>query len=232
VAERRSRTKNTPASVGVAVVGARAGWGKARRDTMHQAERYSQFVRVMKRVLPVTAAALITAVLIFALMPRDVSHMAITFGRLGAIQNDLTMSHPRLTGTDDQGQPFVVTADSAIQAGQGGERAELKKVDADVTLKDGTWINVTSDSGFVDSQAHTLILTGNIGIYSDNGYQAHTPVLSLDLKTGVVQGSSHVEVQGPLGTLSADAFELHRDKKQLFFKGNVHSVFYRTGEKH
>ncbi len=231
MAQRRNQAKDTPAGARVEILGTRAGWGGVQRETLNKAERYSRFVRVMKRALPIAAAALTAVVLVFALVPHDVSRMAMTFAHLATIQNDLSMTHPRLTGTDDQGQPFVVTADSAIQDKLGGQRAQLRKVDADVTLKDGTWINVTSDAGFVDSDTHTLDLTGNIGIYSDNGYEAHTPAASVDLKTGIVHGSSHVEAQGPLGTLSADNFEIHRDTKKLYFKGNVHSVFYQTGEK-
>lgn len=230
MASAKKAAKNAPAT-DVEVLSKRAGWGKAPRETLHKAERYSRFVRVMKRTLPIVAASLTAVVLVFALVPRDLSRMAMKFTHLGAIENDLSMTHPRLTGTDEQGQPFVVTADTAVQDGL-GQHVQLKKVEADITLKDGTWLNIVSDAGLVDNGAHTLDLKGNIGIFSDNGYEAHAPAASVDLKTGIVHGSSHVDAQGPLGTLSADTFEIHRDKKQLFFTGNIHSVFYQTGGSH
>jgi lipopolysaccharide export system protein LptC len=141
------------------------------------------------------------------------------------------MSHPRLTGADDSGQPFVVTALSAVQESANSKRALLNKVDADITLNDGTWINVVSDKGVVDTEKRTLHLAGNISIYSDNGYEAHSPTAQVDLKTGIVQGTEPVQVQGPMGSLTADGFEIHRNTKKLFFKGNVKSVFYQGGGK-
>jgi lipopolysaccharide export system protein LptC len=231
VAQRRKKAKKTEAAANVEVLARRAGWGTAPRNTINEAQRYSRFVQIMKRALPITAAIITAAVLAYALQPGEASRFAMTFSRVGKLENDLGMMHPRLTGTDDSGQPFTVTADSAMQDAANAKRAMLTKVEADVTLRDGTWINVKSDSGTVDTENRLLDLAGNISIFSDNGYEAHAPVAQIDLKTGVVHGSQTVEAQGPIGTLSADGFEIHRDTKQLYFKGNVHSVFYQSGGK-
>lgn len=229
--DKHSDTSDGSPSGKRAEVAARAGWGRPPRETLHQARRYSRFVGVMKRVLPATAAVLGAAVLAYALLPQDVTRMALTFARWGKIQSDLAMVRPRLTGTDERGQPFTVTAATAIQDGKSGHRAKLNKVEADITLRDGTWLNVVSDAGLVDTDARTLELAGNISFYSDNGYEAHAPAAAMDLKTGIVQGVGRVQAQGPLGTLTADRFEIHRDSKKLVFRGNVRTVFYRAREK-
>src|SRR6476469_8315020 len=49
------------------------------------------------------------------LAARDSNQMALTFERMGSIENDLAMVMPRLTGTGDDGFPFVVTAATAVQ---------------------------------------------------------------------------------------------------------------------
>ena len=36
---------------------------------------------------------------------------------MGQLDNDLAMIKPRLTGADSKGNPFVITADAAIQDG-------------------------------------------------------------------------------------------------------------------
>ena len=225
------RSRANPTASGIETLAKRARWGAAPRDTINEAQRYSRFVQVMKRALPIAAAIIAAGVLAFALQPGEASRFAMTFSEVGKLEGDLSMSHLRLTGADDSGQPFVVTAQSAVQDKAHSKRALLNKVEADITLKDGTWINVVSDKGAVDSEKHTLDLAGNIGIYSDNGYEAHSPTAQVDLKTGIVHGSQQVNVQGPLGTLTADGFEIHRETKKLFFKGNVKSVFYQGGGK-
>lgn len=229
MAPRRAQAK--PSASGVENLARRARWGAAPRDTINDAQRYSRFVQIMKRALPIAAAIIAAILLAFALQPGEASRFAMTFSKTGKLENDLGMSHPRLSGADDSGQPFVVTAESAVQESASSKRALLNKVEADITLRDGTWINVVSDKGVVDPEKRTLNLAGNISIYSDNGYEAHAPSAQVDLKTGIVQGTQPVEVQGPLGTLTADGFEIHRNTKKLLFKGNVKSVFYQSGGK-
>ena len=82
-------------------------WGSRRRATAREAERYSRFVTIMKRALPLAAAALVATVLVYALQPRQErsAHVAMTFQRLGIVNDDLAMLKPRLTGADDQGDP-------------------------------------------------------------------------------------------------------------------------------
>jgi len=80
------------------------------RTSVRDAQRYTRFVSIMKRVLLVFAGALLLAVLAYALQPRDTKQYAMTFERLGHVANDLAMVKPRLMGADSEGYPFVVTA--------------------------------------------------------------------------------------------------------------------------
>ena len=76
------------------------------RTTVHDAQRYTRFVAIMKRVLLVLAAGLLLAVIAYSLQPRDTKQYAMTFERMGHVANDLTMLKPRLMGTDSDGSPF------------------------------------------------------------------------------------------------------------------------------
>ena len=80
-------------------------------------QRYSRFVTIMKRALLLAALALIAAVMAYSLQPREQNRVAMTFEHIGKVANDLAMIKPRLRGTDASGNPFVVTADEAVQAG-------------------------------------------------------------------------------------------------------------------
>ena len=87
----------------------------------------------MKRALPLAALALALAVLVYALQPRETGRMAMTFERMGNDRNDLAMIKPRLTGIDDDGLPFVVTADAAIQEARRPDRVRLKTCAAEIS---------------------------------------------------------------------------------------------------
>src|ERR1700677_2156208 len=81
---------------------ARVGWGEQQRSSILDVQRYSRFVIVMKRALPLAAVALLAVVVAYSLVPRqpDQAKIAIQFRQLHIINNDLTMIGPKLTGVD------------------------------------------------------------------------------------------------------------------------------------
>ena len=199
----------------------RRDWTARTRDTALGALRYSRFVALMKRALPIAAGALIAAVIAYSLVPRQSDKLSLATQSIGTIEGDLAMLKPRLTGTDRRGHPFLITADSARQEGANIHRATLKNVEADLTLDKGRWLNATAVQGFVDMDRNWLALTGGIAVFSDDGYELHTARADVDLKQGLFKGPVEVTGQGPAGTLRADTFEVDRQTSQLVLSGHV-----------
>jgi lipopolysaccharide export system protein LptC len=188
----------------------------------------------MKRALPLAAVAVLAAVLVYALQPRQESRqrVAMTFERLGIVNDDLAMMKPRLTGADDEGDPYVVTAEEAIQDKQDSHRATLKSVEGDVTLKDGTWLTTLAPTGVLDARSRHLALNGAVSVYSDNGYEIHTTAANVDMRRAVIAGNKEVSGQGPTGTFRADRFRIDRKARVIFLYGNVHMVIDHKMTKH
>jgi len=202
-----------------------AGVGNAQpRETLYQARRYSTFVRFMKRILPLAALVLAVAILVYAVQPRDGGQMAMTFERMGTIENDLAMINPRLTGTDENGLPFVVTASSAVQLGPTVERIRLENVNADLVLEDGTKLNVVAAVGVIDNQTQTLDFYGGIRLSTADGYTAETESARADLQRGIIRGDSPVEAAGAIGSLTAQGFTFERSSGMLRFTGEVRMI--------
>lgn len=199
----------------------RHDWSARARSTAMEALRYTQFVGVMKRALPAAAFAVIAAVLAFFFVARQPSKFSMTYEKLGAIENDLAMLKPRLTGADGNGNPFVITADAAIQDAKNPKRARLRKIEADLTMDKNGWVNANAANGVVDMKAGSLELAGGIDVFSDAGYALHSQAASVDLNKGVVHGHSEVTGQGPMGTMRADRFHYDRDSHQLTLDGHV-----------
>jgi lipopolysaccharide export system protein LptC len=196
-------------------------WRISPRATLLSAKRYSLFVKVMKGALPMAALALGVVVLVYILQPREIGRMALTFERLGRVEGDLAMIKPRLSGTDDDGLPYLVTAASAVQEERGSDRVRLETVAADISLKDGTSLHVTATKGVVDTKRHVLDVSGGIHVTSQNGYDARTESAIADLKAGTLHGESHIVAQGKLGRITAERFALDRETRRLRFSGNV-----------
>ncbi|HEY2444118.1 MAG TPA: LPS export ABC transporter periplasmic protein LptC [Rhizomicrobium sp.] len=209
-------------------------WAARTRGSARQAERYSRFVSIMKRALPLAAAALIAAVVVYALQPRQESRerVAMSFQRLGIVNNDLAMMKPKLTGEDSEGDPYVVTADEAIQDKADVKKARLKNVEGDVTLKDGSWVGMIAPGGMLDANRHLMTLDGAIAVYSGAGYELHTTAARVDIRGATIMGDRGVTGQGPAGTFRADRFKVDRHAKQVFLYGNVQMTIDGIRAKH
>ena len=195
-----------------------------RREALHSAWRYSIFVKVMKGALPITALALTIAVLGYVLQPRESNKVALTFEQLGRVEDDLAMLKPQLTGTDDDGHPFTVTAATAVQDPPGSQTVRLENVTAEIGLKDGRTLRVTAAKGVADTMNRKLEVSGGIHLTSNDGYEARTETARADLKAGTVQGDSPIEATGKFGKVSAKRFALNQTTGELRFSGDVRMV--------
>src|SRR5438309_6568817 len=127
----------------------------AARATLHGARRYSIFVRFMKGALPVTALGLAILVLVYVVQPPP-ARMQMSFQRISSLADDLSMQNPRLSGADDNGQPFVISAAHAMPETKGSDRVRLDQIVADFTLKDGTGVHMTAGTGVIDTKTRLL----------------------------------------------------------------------------
>src|ERR1700760_2134532 len=202
-------------------------WSARVRSTTAEALRYSRFVVVMKKVLSIGAFAIIAAVLAFFFMERQPRRLELAYERLGIVKNDLAMMKPRLTGSDSHGNPFVITADRAVQDAKNPKKATLKNMEADLTLDKGNWLNARAKAGMVDMNTGQLELSGGIDVFSANGYELHSATASANLKQSVIHGHEPVTGQGPTGTLRADSFHADRDSGLLTLTGHVQMNFAR-----
>jgi lipopolysaccharide export system protein LptC len=213
------------ASAGPAKRSVERDWSARSRGTVIEAIQYSQFVSLMKRALPIAAGAILLVILVYAFLPRASDRITLTAERTGLLKNDLTMIKPRLTGADDNGNPFVITAEAAVQDPKDLHRAHMKKIEADMTTDTGGWLNADAEAGFFDMDTSMLKLTGGIAVYTDSGYELHTERVDVDLKKGLFHGPGTVTGHGPFGTMRADRFEADRVKQLLHLYGNVRMTF-------
>ena len=142
------------------------------------------------------------------------------------------MIKPKLTGTDDDGNPFVITADIAIQDPKHLHRGRMKEIEADSNTQGGHWTNVTATEGYFDMDSGTLKLRRGVSLYSDAGNELHTASVDIDMKKGLFHGPGLVTGHGPFGTLRADRFDADHTKQLLHLVGHVQTNFSTVGNHH
>ncbi len=172
-------------------------------------------------MLSLGAFLIIAAVLAFFFVQRQPRQLQMSYERLGHVENDLAMIKPRLTGADDKGNPFVITADMAVQDAKNAKKATLKNMEADLQLDKANWMNARARAGMVDMTTGQLELTHGIDVFTDSGYELHSNSASMNLKQSVIHGHEPVHGQGPDGTLRADEFHADRETNLLTLTGHV-----------
>ena len=203
-------------------------WSARVRSTAMEALRYSRFVALMKRLLALGAFLIIAAVLAFFFVQRLPRQLQMSYERLGHVENDLAMMKPRLTGADSKGNPYVITADMAVQDAHNNKKASLKNLEADLALDSKNWLNAHARTGMVDMTTGQLELRDGIDVFTATGYELHSKSASANLKQNVIHGHEPVTGQGPNGTLRADEFHADRATDILTLSGHVQMTLFGT----
>jgi lipopolysaccharide export system protein LptC len=203
-------------------------WSARVRSTTLEALRYSRFVHLMKRLLSLGAFLIIAAVLAFFFVQRLPRQLQMSYERLGHVENDLAMMKPRLTGADSKGNPYVITADIAVQDAHNNKKASLKNLEADLALDSKNWLNARARTGMVDMTSGQLELRDGIDVFTATGYELHSRSASANLKQNVIHGHEPVTGQGPNGTLRADEFHADRATDILILSGHVQMTLFGT----
>jgi lipopolysaccharide export system protein LptC len=189
-------------------------------------EYYSRFVRFMRLFLPLVAVCIIGMVMLWPSLENSfapIPKQAVLPQTLG--KNELL--NPRFKSKDDRQQPFTITAKRAIQSAKDQEVIILEKPEADITLKNGTWLAVESKRGIYRQNDEKLLLEGGVQLFHDQGYQMETEKLLISLKTRDAWSDAPVSGQGPAGSLQAKGMRAQTDKGLMVFDGPVKLVLNR-----
>jgi len=125
---------------------------------------------------------------------------------------DNTLRNATYHGRTQKDAPFRISADLATNTTP--THADLVGLKA--RLMDNAWggISAAASQGSYDKNTNILNLNGHVVLTTDSGYALRTPSAQIDVSDEVVQGS-RVEGEGPLGTVSAEGFNVHGDEMCL-----------------
>jgi lipopolysaccharide export system protein LptC len=183
-------------------------------------------VRLTKLLLPLAALALLALVALWPELDRAKDHGRLTFSRFSAEVDGAKLTDARYRGVDEEGRPYTITAKTAKQVTP--ERVNLTTPVGDVTLKDGSWLQVQSKDGVYLQHAGSLDLSHEVILYRDDGTTMTTDSASIDLKNGAGAGSEPVHAEGPFGTLDAQGFVLTDSGGAIQFTGPARLVLNGT----
>jgi lipopolysaccharide export system protein LptC len=198
------------------------GYGAASADgaVWRATRRHSRVVSGLRLVLPAIAFVVVAWMFISArTLPTDVGD--IDLGDVGLEGTTLTMQNPSLSGFNEDGTGYQVTAAKALQDVTNPRTVTLESVDGTMTKPDGSKVRVTADNGVFDSEEQWLELSNNIVVATDKGDHAYLNAARVDMKAGTIVSDEPVRAKANSGSIRAKSMEITDSGAHLLFKGKV-----------
>ena len=196
-----------------------------RHRLLRQWRRHSHRIQVLRRVLPALCVAMLVALGGWALFNT-------LFARQGTANRSsvlvIRMLKPNFQGRDEKGQPYNVTADSAVRDDEDPGRVTL---DAPVfILGSGTQqTHARARHGVYRDDTRILNLAGDVHLDGGNGYHFVTEHAVIDLRKNNVDGEQHIEGYGPLGRIAASSYAVRDGGAHAYFTGQVKARIEQHG---
>lgn len=185
-------------------------------------DKYTSRSSLLKRFF--TFLAFLFVALLFllpALDPTSTDDFRLTFDNINyqGENKEPIMVNPKFQGVDNSGYPYNITASEARDVQS--DTAKLIHVQADIQTSSDAWVYFFADNADYNKVKNKLDLSGNVNIFSSNGYELKTPNLYLDIRHNSLIGKNLIEGQGPLGFIKADNFEVRDKGNYVKFQGDV-----------
>ncbi|WP_298727158.1 LPS export ABC transporter periplasmic protein LptC [uncultured Ferrovibrio sp.] len=199
-------------------------------EAIGKLSRRRRFARFMKFVLPLMALGTVAVVIAWPQLTKRHQVMSLTFNDVDSVNAALVMNNPRYRGTDSKDQPYVVTADRAVQDPEDSQQVTLDNVQADITSGGGWW-SLMADTGLYHGGRQLLHLFGNVTVIGDNGYEMHGNSAEVNLETNVVISDEKVWGQSETGTIRANGLRIYDKGRVIVFVNGVNTTLYPRKER-
>ena len=185
---------------------------------------YTRFVKSAKVFLGMLVLGLMVLMFLYPLIKKSTT-VRIAFGNVDKGESAPTqMKNANFHGFDENNQPYNVTATVATQIDQ--NTIEFDKINGDISLNTGKWINITADKGRLQVNEKLLSLTDNVEMFTDDGYEMRTQAMKIDVGKKLATSEVAVEGYGTLGTLNSLGAVFDGNKHVAVFKKPVHVKIY------
>ena len=198
------------------------------RRALRRARRHSRFVRLMRYVLPVAAALVVTGVFLpMIVVPR--LPLGIDLSGVSIDGREVTMTKPHLTGRGNNGQSYEVRAERAVQDVAENRVLELFDVAGRIVEASGRETKLSAEFGRYDNETKMLRLERRIVLEMDGGYKAHLETADIDVDGGHVTTGDPVRVELTNMVLNANTMSIADTGRHLVFDGRVSMTIDLSG---
>ena len=164
---------------------------------------YDGLVGTAKWLLPALAAIVAVAMLAWPAIGGHDFSFVLAKDRVAIATERLKITHAVYRGEDTKGQPFIISAGSAVQRTSKDPVVKLNDLAARIQLQDGP-ARILARTGSYDMESETVDVDGPVSVRGANGYVLDTRDVRIDLASRTARSNGAVTGSMPLGSFSAN----------------------------
>ena len=181
---------------------------------------HDRLIRILAVALPMATGVIVAFLVIAPFSPRSEVSFLLDRDKVEQIDERLRVDNATYRGSDNQGRPFSLTAEEAVQRSSAEGIVRLDEVIARILLQDGP-AQLRAEGGAYKISDEFLDVNGPVMLRATDGYSLTARGVSVDLREQLLLGDEGVSGAVPAGTFSADALRVDLDARTITLDGNA-----------
>lgn len=191
---------------------------------------YSRVIAWLKILLPLLALGVLSTLFLVARTVDPAQNLPFAEVDVEGIAREQRIGGPQFSSVTDDGSAISLSAKSARPDPENTERVSGTGVNAGIDLPGGGRIDVVATEMELDNRTGSATLSDGVTITTSDGYVMQTQQVQIALDATRVVSQTRTTVEAPIGSLSADSFELSKRAENdqpyvLVFKGHVKLLY-------
>jgi len=181
---------------------------------------HDRLVGILKIGLPVIVGLLIAYLALAPLQKSREISFILDKNKVEVAKERMRVETARYQGLDEQGRPFTISAESAVQESSQDPIVQIFGMRAGLRLPEGPAV-VQALRGFYDLDGETVRVVGPVLFQTADGYRLRTSDVAVNLHDRTMTGSGRVEGEMPLGRFSADRMKADLPSRTIVLEGRT-----------
>ncbi|MBW6531226.1 LPS export ABC transporter periplasmic protein LptC [Sphingomonas citri] len=182
--------------------------------------RHDRLIATANRLLPLSIGVLFAFLVMAPLTMGGDASFVLDKNKVEVARERLKIQRARYRGTDAKGQPFALTAGSALQKSSAEPVVNIRDLAAAIRLSDGP-AEMTAPTGRYDMDSEQVNVAGPIKVRGPNNYALDTNDAVVDLKTRRLRSTAAVTGTVRQGTFSGDSMRADLEARTVTLDGNA-----------
>ena len=177
-------------------------------------------VRLLAWLLPALVGSVFALMVITPLSPRGEVSFLLDRNKVDIANNRLSVDSALYRGQDEQGRPFSISADQAVQRSASVPVVLMRELQARILLQGGP-AALVADRGSFQLEEDVVTIDGMVRFTASDGYTMEARNVLIDLADKTMLGRGGISGVIPAGTFSANSIVADLEERSIALDGNA-----------